>query len=107
TFSKYFAGFSPTLPQLPAHAVHSIGYRMRLSSSPIPFMTNFATGSAEQAESFQLGDEENFSRVRIFDLGAGCESFHINVFAGGKRTLHQVRLARNRNAIWKISFRDL
>jgi hypothetical protein len=51
-----------------------------------------------------LWDEENLTRVRILYLCARRETLHIDVFARRKRTLHNVRLTRNRDAVRVIAF---
>jgi hypothetical protein len=53
-----------------------------------------------------LRHKKDLVGVRILHLGSGRESFDIDIFARGIRTLHQVRFARDRNSIRIISLRD-
>jgi hypothetical protein len=53
-----------------------------------------------------LRHKKNLVGVRILHLGSWRESFDIDIFARGIRTLHQVRFARDRNSIRIISLRD-
>jgi len=99
------------------------GARLMRSSIRAVFSTNPCAGCAcvrfsesNMAQPYPAGSpsrarilrhEKNLSRVRILDLRSRGEPFDVNIFAWGKGTLNQMRLARNRNAIWKISFRHL
>ena len=53
-----------------------------------------------------LRHKKDLVGVRILHLGSRRESFDIDIFARGIRTLHQVRFARDRNSIRIISLRD-
>ena len=79
------------------------GARVRFSESNMA--QAYPAGSPSRARI--LRHEKNLSRVRVLDLRSRGEAFDVNIFAWGKGTLDQMRLARNGNAVWKISFRHL
>src|ERR1700738_3065236 len=46
-----------------------------------------------------LGHEKDFLRVRILYFGARWETFHVDIFAGGRWALDQVLFSWNRNSV--------
>ena len=50
-----------------------------------------------------LRHKENLVGVRILHFSAGRESFHIDIFAGRIRALHQMRFAGNRDSVRIVS----
>jgi hypothetical protein len=50
-----------------------------------------------------LRHKENLVGVRILHFSAGRESFHIDIFAGRIRALHQMRFAGDRDSVRIIS----
>ena len=59
--------------------------------------------SAEFRRPLALWHKENLVRVRILHFSAGRKSFHIYIFAGRIRTLHEVRFSRDRDPVRIIS----
>jgi len=59
--------------------------------------------SAELGSALALWHKENLVRVRVLHFGAGRESFHVDIFAGRIRALHQVRFSGDRDPVWIIS----
>ena len=81
----------------------SIGYKMRLSSGGGDSWCDFAQPTCQRGA--ELGNEKDFARVRVLHLRTWSESLHVHLFTRRKRTLHNVRFARNGNPVWKVSFR--
>ncbi len=63
--------------------------------------------SLEHPQGNPLRNKKDFVRVRILYFRSRRKSFHIDIFAGGIRTLYQVRLARNGDSVRIVPFRDL
>jgi len=58
--------------------------------------------SLEPPQGNPLRNKKDFVRVRILYFRSRRKSFHIDIFAGGIRTLYQVRFAGNGNSVWII-----
>jgi hypothetical protein len=61
----------------------------------------------EDPKGHPLGNQKDLVRIRILYFRSRRESFHVNVLARRIRTLHQVRLARNRNSVRIIALCNL